>query len=161
RTSTSLLSRYSLPTRATPRNRSSPRITWSRPATPPPMPRTRTPSKAAAAALLLLLPIRSSFAASQPPPETLLDWALQPPQVDYRGRMMFTQWFGKQARAEDVEIYRSGERSRREFLAPDGTPSRVLISDGERQEVHLVKKGKVLKGDAVGSYEKVMPPEHE
>jgi negative regulator of sigma E activity len=101
-------------------------------------------------------------AASPPPdPGTLLDWSLEQPTAAYRGRMMFTQWFGKQARAEDIEVYHEGDKSRREFLAPDGTPTRVIISDGERQQVHLVKKGKLLRGDAVGTYEKVMPPERE
>jgi negative regulator of sigma E activity len=134
-----------------------------------PDPRSRTtPNKAAAAALLLALPAvcagagrRSSSSKPPPPVETLLDWSLEGPTSAYRGRMMFTQWFGKQARAEDVEVYHEGDRVRREFLAPDGTPARVIVSDGERQEVHLVKKGKVLRGDAVKSYEKLMPPERE
>ena len=132
-------------------------------------PRIRTTlSRAASAALLLALPAlsagaprRSSPAKPPPPAETLLDWSLEAPTSPYRGRMMFTQWFGKQARAEDVEVYHEGDRVRREFLAPDGTPARVIVSDGELQEVHLVKKGKVLRGDAVKSYEKLMPPERE
>lgn len=134
--------------------------------------RTRTPSNSAAAlGLLLLLPALAAGAPRRkavkaavqppPPPETLLDWSLETPQSAYQGRMMFTEWYGNRARAEDVQVYHEGDRVRREFLAPDGTPSRVIISDGENQEVHLVKKGKVLRGDAVKSYEKVMPPETE
>ena len=124
---------------------------------------TRTPTNLVRLALAALLAgwFAPAFAAAAPAPETLLDWALAPPVISYRGRMMFTQWFGKQARAEDIDVYWSAGRSRREFLAPDGSKTRVIISDGERQEVHLVKKGRVLQGDAVKSYEKVMPPDSE
>lgn len=125
-------------------------------------PRTTTRTSAAALGLLLAAFALPARAATPPPDaETLLDWALDQPKAAYRGRMMFTQWFGKQTRAEDVEVYREGDKSRREFLAPDGSVARVIISDGERQQVHLVKKGKILRGDAVGTYEKVMPPERE
>lgn len=130
-------------------------------------PRIKTRTSLAALALTAFaaaatMPARSAPAPQMPPEaEMLLDWALTPPSVTYRGRMMFSQWFGTHTRAEDIQVYQSGERSRREFLAPDGTPARALVSDGERQEVHLVKKGRVLHGDAVKTYEKVMPAEQE
>jgi negative regulator of sigma E activity len=125
--------------------------------------RTRTPSSSTlGAALLLALGVAlDARAASTPEPETVLGWALESPATTYRGRMMFTQWFGKQAHAEDIEVYHSGNRSRREFLSPDGTPSRVIVSDGDRQMVQSLKKGRVVSGDAVKSYEKVMAPEQE
>ena len=126
------------------------------------LPGIRIRNSGAALLLLAALTAPRPAAAAQPPQaETLLDWSLQSPDVPYRGRMMFTQWFGKNTRAEDIQVYHSGQRSRREFLAPDGTVSRVIIDDGDKQELHLVKKGRVLAGDAVKSYEKLMPPEHE
>lgn len=126
------------------------------------MPRSRIRSWNSLKALLLSVILAApAAAAAAPEAGALLDWALKPPAASYKGRMMLTQWFGKQARAEESAVYSKGGLSRREFLAPDGTPTRVLVSDGERQEVHLVKKGRVLRGDAVNSYEKLMAPEHE
>ncbi|MDE2237313.1 MAG: hypothetical protein KGK30_05440, partial [Elusimicrobia bacterium] len=113
---------------------------------------------------LLLSPLGGLARAAQgaaPEAETLLNWALQPPTTDYRGRMLFLQWFGPRARADQVRLYRSGERSRREYLAPDGSLKRVIISDGDKQVVQFVKKGRLLQGDAVGSREKLMSPKQE
>ncbi len=127
------------------------------------MPRrgTRIRNSAAALLLLILAVAAPAAAADVPEAEALLDWSLSSPEVAFRGRMMFTQWFGKNTRAEDIQVYHSGQRSRREFLAPDGTPTRVIIDNGDRQELHLVRKGRVLRGDAVKSFEKVMPAAHE
>lgn len=73
---------------------------------------------------------------------------------------MVTQWYGKQTRAEEMRVYFSPPgRVRREFLAPDGSVSRVSVSDGERESVS--RGGKVFIGDAIHSYEKVMTPERE
>jgi outer membrane lipoprotein-sorting protein len=101
-------------------------------------------------------------APAAPDPTSLLDAALQPPGVSYEGRIMVTHWYGKQTRAEEMNIYYSPpDRYRREFLAPDGGVARVMISDGEREEVHLLKQKKVLGGDAVRSSEKQMPEAKE
>ncbi|OGR86156.1 MAG: hypothetical protein A3J74_10645 [Elusimicrobia bacterium RIFCSPHIGHO2_02_FULL_57_9] len=76
--------------------------------------------------------------------------------------MMVTHWRGKRARAEEVEIYHApNNRKRREFIAPDGRILRMIISDGESEQVHWLKSGKTLRGDAVKSYEKLMSPEKE
>lgn len=127
-----------------------------------PLPEIRIRSKAAALILAAAcLSARPSSAKAPPDADVLLGWSLDSSDVGYRGRMMFTQWFGKHTVAEDVQVYHSGQRSRREFMAPDGSVARVIVEDGDRQELHQVKKGRVLQGDAVKSYEKVMPPEHE
>lgn len=117
-------------------------------------------------ALLALLgggpaPARAE-APALPDPGQLLDSVLNPPQVSYEGRMMVTHWFGRQTRAEEVRIYhKPPDKTRREFLNPDGSVSRITVSDGNREEVHLLKQRKIVQGDAVKIYDKLMSPETE
>lgn len=122
------------------------------------MPPSPTSSKAWAAAALLLLTGAASAAA--PAAEELLQAALSSPAIPYQGKVMVTQWYGKQTRAEELRVHFSPpDNIRREFLTPDGAVARVSISDGEHEAVSA--GGKVVVGDAVRSYEKVMPPERE
>jgi outer membrane lipoprotein-sorting protein len=101
-------------------------------------------------------------AAGTPDPVALLDSTLAPPAVPYQGRVTVTQWFGKQTRSEEMRVFVSPpDKIRREFLAPDGSITRVSVSDGDEESVFLVRAGKTLKGDAVRSYEKVLPPDLE
>ena len=116
--------------------------------------------------LLLLLTLcaarHTARAAPAPDPERLLDATLAAPAVGYEGRMMVTHWFGKQTQAEEVQVYHSlPDRTRREFLEPDGSVSRVVVSDGDDEEVLLVRQNKVFKGDAVKRFDKLMSPETE
>jgi hypothetical protein len=53
------------------------------------------------------------------------------------------------------------DRIRREFLAPDGAVTRVSVSDGDVESVRLVRAGKTVVGNAVRSYEKVLPRDLE
>lgn len=121
----------------------------------------RTRSSAAAALLAAACVVSAVAAPKTPEPDALLDAVMSPPAASYKGRVMVTQWFGKQTRAEEMEVYHSGDRVRREFLAPDGSIARVAVSDGERAEVREVKKGQTLAGDAVKSYEKKMSADDE
>ncbi len=107
-------------------------------------------------------------ARALPEPETLLDAALAAPSVPYQGRVIVTQWYGRAAdgrlrsRAEEMRVYvRPPDQIRREFLTPDGAASRVLISDGDQESVRLIKSGRTIVGDAVGSGDKVLAPELE
>ncbi len=110
----------------------------------------------------VILAAGRAAAADVPSAETLLDAVLAPPAVPYQGRVMVTQWFGKQAHAEDMRVYVSPpDKIRREFMSPDGSVNRISISDGDAEVVHLVRAGKTLRGDAVRSYEKVMSAEAE
>ena len=103
-----------------------------------------------------------AWAVPAPDPEELLSSALETPATAFEGRMMVTHWFGRQARAEEVEVYYSPPNlTRREYLDPDGGVVRVVISDGEKEEVLLVRENKVLKGDAVKKYDKLMSAERE
>ncbi|MBI5247254.1 MAG: hypothetical protein HY923_08735 [Elusimicrobia bacterium] len=109
----------------------------------------------ALAALLLGAPARAMPAADE-----LLQQALATPAIQYQGKVMVTQWYGRQTRAEEMHVHFSPPGNiRREFLAPDGRVARVSVSDGEFESVS--RDGKVVVGDAVRSYEKVMTPERE
>jgi outer membrane lipoprotein-sorting protein len=117
-------------------------------------------SKVLAAAALLAA--AGAWAAETPAPEALLDAALAAPKTAYSGRVTVTQWYGKQTRAEEMRVYfLPPDNVRREFTAPDGAITRVSVSDGDVESVRLMRAGKVVVGDAVRSYEKVMSPEVE
>ena len=95
-----------------------------------------------------------------PAADELLQSALATPAIQYQGKVMVTQWSGKQTRAEEMRVhFVPPDNIRREFLAPDGRVARVSVSDGEFESVS--RDGKVVVGDAVRSYEKVMTPERE
>jgi outer membrane lipoprotein-sorting protein len=117
------------------------------------------------AAAVALAPAR---AQTPPDPQALLDATLAPPSVPYQGRVMVTQFFGRTksgaiaTRAEEMLVHVSPpDRVRREFLAPDGSVSRILISDGDQESVLLVQSGRTVLGNALRGEEKVLAPELE
>ena len=119
-------------------------------------------SRLASALLLAAAAVAAARAAQTPDPIALLDATLTPPMVPYSGHVTVTQWFGKQTRSEEMRVYvRPPNAVRREFLAPDGGVTKVSVSDGDEENVFLVRAGKTIRGDAVHSYEKVLPPELE
>jgi len=113
-------------------------------------------------AALLLAAATDAGAAAAPAPAELLDFVLAAPSIPYQGRVMVTQWYGKQTRAEEMKIFvLPPDHVRREFLAPDGTVSRLSASDGDVESVRVAKSGKTVTGDAARRYEKILPPEKE
>ena len=126
------------------------------------MPRIPNPSRLLAALLLAAWSGSIALAAATPSPDALLDDVLSAPSVPYQGHVMVQQWFGKQTHAEEIRVFvLPPDRIRREFLAPDGAVTRVSISDGDIESVRLVRSGKTVVGDAVHSYEKVLPSDLE
>ncbi|MBI3564236.1 MAG: hypothetical protein HY079_03460 [Elusimicrobia bacterium] len=120
------------------------------------------PSCSSLLAAALLAAAGAASAADAPAPDALLDSVLAAPAIPYQGRVMVTQWFGKQTRAEEMRVFvLPPDMIRREFLAPDGVVTRVSVSDGDVEEVRFVRAGKTVRGDAVRSYEKVLPAEAE
>jgi outer membrane lipoprotein-sorting protein len=104
-----------------------------------------------------------AVAAPAPPdPLYLLGEALSAPDRPYHGHLTVTEWSGRQTHAEEVEVYYSPtNRYRWEFLAPDGSASRVAVSDGAHETILLVRPGKTVTGDAVRSSTKLMMPGRE
>jgi outer membrane lipoprotein-sorting protein len=122
----------------------------------------RTPSFSSLLAAAVLFAAASARAAQTPEPAALLDAVLAPPAAAYQGRLMVTQWYGKQTRAEEMRVqFLPPDNIRREYLSPDGTVTRISISDGDVESVRLIRAGKTVVGDAVRSYEKVLSPELE
>lgn len=119
-------------------------------------------SRAGAALLFAAFAAVAARAAAAPEPVALLDATLAPPTVPYSGHVTVTQWFGRQTRSEEMRVYvRPPDDVRREFLAPDGRITKVSVSDGDEETVYLVRAGKTIRGDAVHSYEKVLPADVE
>lgn len=111
---------------------------------------------------LAFLPAAAWALAAPPDPSELLDSALSAPTHSYQGRLMVTQWSGRQTRAEEVRIFYSPtNRYRWEFLGPDGSISRVAISDGAREHILLLREGKTLTGESERGATKLMFPEKE
>ncbi len=111
-------------------------------------------------AVLILLPTAAWSAT--PDAADLLDAALNAPEHSYQGRLMVTQWSGKETRAEEVKVsYSPANRYRWEFLRPDGSVSRVAISDGSREQIQLLNEGKTLTGESERGATKLMFPEEE
>ena len=126
------------------------------------MPRIPSSSRIAAAILFAAAAGAAAHAAAAPDPEALLDSTLAPPAVPYQGHVTVTQWFGKQTRSEEMRVFvQPPDKIRREFLAPDGSVTRVSVSDGDEESVFLVRAGKTIVGNAVHSYEKVLPSDLE
>ncbi|MDE2141990.1 MAG: hypothetical protein KGJ84_06220 [Elusimicrobia bacterium] len=122
----------------------------------------RIPSFSSLFAAAALAAVPAARAAQAPEPAALLDAALASPAVSYRGRVTVTQWFGKQTRAEEMRVYvLPPDNIRREFLSPDGRVTRLSVSDGDVESVRLIRAGKTVFGDAVRSYEKILPPDVE
>jgi|GEM_PF-638573 len=133
--------------------------------TPPTAERSKVLLGLLLAASAALTPAR---AQTPPDPISLLDATLAPPSVPYQGRVMVTQFFGRTksgdiaTRAEELLVHVSPpDRVRREFLAPDGSITRVQISDGDQESVLSIKSGRTIVGNALRADEKVLAPELE
>lgn len=124
-----------------------------------PTPNRSSSSLLAAAAIFFAV---AAAAQTAPSVDQLLDATLEAPSTPYQGRVLVTQWFGKQTRAEEMRVYVSPpDKIRREYMSPDGGVSRVSVSDGTNESVRLVRSGKIIIGNSVGSDEKVLPPDQE
>ena len=123
------------------------------------------PTRSSSPALLLLAVLCAApraAAATLPDAQALLDAALSAPDRPYQGHLTVTQWSGRQTHAEEVEVYYSPtNRYRWEFLAPDGSVTRSVVSDGANETTWLAHPGKAVTGEAVRSATKLMMPGRE
>jgi outer membrane lipoprotein-sorting protein len=94
--------------------------------------------------------------------ERALQRTLTPPTISYEGTMTVTHWYGNETRSEDVRVrFSPPAHYRWEFLKPDGSIRRVVVSDGENEVVHFVDNNKSLRGGAVKHAPREMPREKE
>lgn len=109
--------------------------------------------------LFLAAPV---FAADGLSPEELLERALLPPRVSYRARALTTVWNGGRGETEEVRVYRrpSGEE-RREFIGSDGKVVRVVVSDGQIEQVFVPGREMRLGGRASKATPKKLSAERE
>ena len=107
-------------------------------------------------------PVAAADAVRSPDPIQLLDAAYAGPTFAYQGRVLLTQWSGKQKRAEEVNVFFAPPgRYRLEFLAPDGSVDRIVLGDGQREQVQLVKQGKIFAGYATQVSPRLLANEEE
>ncbi len=94
--------------------------------------------------------------------QRILQRGLATPTVTYEGFMTVTHWYGTGTKSEEVHVrFSPPNKYRREFLKPDGSIARVVISDGEKEQVELVKQKKTLIGQAAKKLPKQMDPQKE
>ncbi|MFA6029648.1 MAG: sigma-E factor regulatory protein RseB domain-containing protein [Elusimicrobiota bacterium] len=116
--------------------------------------------RAAGAAALLCT--AAGAATKAPEPQELLRRVAAGPTGAYEGRMEVIRWYGKKTRAEEARVYFDPpNRYRWEFLAPDGRPERLVVSDGSKEHVYLPREKRVLEGDAVKSSPKPSGPDED
>ncbi|MBV9081021.1 MAG: MucB/RseB C-terminal domain-containing protein [Elusimicrobia bacterium] len=62
--------------------------------------------------------------------------------------MNLTRWRSADTHSEEADVYFMPPRSYRiEFLSPSGAVDRVVLTDGSRQEIQLVRQGKLVESD--------------
>lgn len=99
-----------------------------------------------AAASLMAPGLRAAEPA--PDPAKLLLTAMAEPATPYQGRVTLTRWQGARAKSEEANVFfRPPHTYRVEFLTPAGEIDRVVLSDGHRREVQLLKDGSVTGSD--------------
>jgi outer membrane lipoprotein-sorting protein len=88
-----------------------------------------------------LLPFPRSVQSASPNAEALIAMAFNNPTQAYQGQMLVSYWTETGSKAEDVKIYFiPPNKYRFEFLRPNGTVDRVVLSDGARQNVQQLDK---------------------
>ena len=100
-----------------------------------------------AAVLGLAIVTPAAAAPAAPDPVQLLDQAYAGPARPYEGRVILTRWSADRSTSEEANVFFSPpSRYRLEFLSPDGSVNRVVVGDGQRQEIELVKEGRSFTG---------------
>jgi len=107
-------------------------------------------------------PLQAVDKVITPDPIQLLDTAYAGPAFSYQGRVLLTQWTGKQTTAEEVNVFFAPPaRYRLEFLSPDGSIDRIVLGDGRREQVQLMKQGKVVASYATETSPRFIDKEEE
>ncbi len=117
---------------------------------------------AALASLLLAGALHAAAISAAPPPETLLQLAVDAPDVAYAGTVTVVAYAGGKAHAHEARVSHAPDnRYRWEFLSPNGKVDRVVVSDGASEEVRFAGRRGPLVGNAVRSALKRLEPARE
>src|SRR5947207_3189771 len=82
--------------------------------------------------------LSSSSWAADPDSQAILKKALNPPTIAYQGVMTVTHWYGDNTRMEEIGVrFLPPDRYRLEILKPDGRIDRIVLSDGETEQILL------------------------
>ncbi len=121
--------------------------------------RSGTPRRRSLSLSMLFIPLT---AWASPSPEALLRQILAQPTVAYQGRLSITQWAGRTARSEDVEVYYDPTQgSRWEFLSIENKPERIAVSNDREEQLYLIRQKKVLTGRSFQGSPKPITEEKE
>ena len=99
-----------------------------------------------------------------PPPEpaALLSRATEASEQAYYGKMIEVQWYGRQARAAEIQIFsKPGGMLRREIHAHGTAQGQLAVSDGETEWIVLPAQKRAFKGAPSHSEPKRISPEDE
>ncbi len=85
-------------------------------------------------------------AGDAPDAAQTVDMILSGPQKPFKGHLMISMWTDKGAKAEDVNIFfQPPDKYRMEFLRPDGSVDRVVLSNSVKEETQLLKNDQVVQ----------------
>lgn len=95
-------------------------------------------------------------------PEEILKNALESSGVIYRGRMISVTHSGEKTRVSEAVLSSGPNQTfRKEFLAPNGTVERLVVSDGETEWIYIPARRVVWQGNAKKTDSKALTPEEE
>lgn len=117
---------------------------------------------AAFASLLVAGALYAAAPAAAPPPEGLLELAIDAPDAAYTGTVTVVAYAGGKAHAHEARVFHAPDnRYRWEFLSPGGQVDRIVVSDGASEEVSFPGRRGSLVGNAVRGAMKRLEPARE
>src|SRR5437870_1778287 len=84
--------------------------------------------------------------APPPEPAALLSKAMEPADQAYYGKMIEVQWYGRQARAAEIQVFYKPGMLRREIPAYSVSLGLLAIYDGEVEWIVLPAQKRAYKG---------------
>lgn len=96
------------------------------------------------AGLVFCAPIQ---AEERPSPVVILKRSISAPTVAYQGVITVGTRNGRESRIDEVNVhFKPPNRYRWEYMAPDGSVERVVVSNGTEEKICFPKQGKTLTG---------------
>ncbi len=115
-------------------------------------------------ALFIALVVAGAGAAfaAEPAAQEVLHRALALPTVPFEGTISVTYWHSRATTAEEVHIvFNPPNRTRWQFLLPNGRVDREMTTDGDSDQLQIVSPARSFSGDALKSTAKKISEEQE